>query len=798
MKDFAIKKFGSKMMIGSRALNTVPDEYLDSCQNCRIDNWWLAPRKWKTILTTSVIWTWNKGAFTMWWKLYQVTNSKIYEINTTNGTQTEKATLSYDSRVDQAVYKDKAIIVSSWKDLQVFNGSWLETQPTTVPYLNSWIIEYLRWYSFLAWWSNFTINNPWDTWVTAFFWVTESLVDSKFEYIQQSFTIAESISNIRIQVNLKKVWAPTDDINIWIYKSSDNSLVTSIWNIWGPLITTSYTNQIITLTWTLTLTTVWAYYIKFWRSTTLSWTDYYAIQYWDSYINWTSYPPVWIDPSLIVNFRTKIDWWIETSKLKNLFTPSVNVTNPILDLVIKKVWAPVDNFVINIKKVSDNSTVIWPVNISWWSLTTTPLLYSTTLTWNLISWTNYYIELSRSWWADWTNYYYLQWSNYPTWTDYYYYMPTASWTLNLSYWIALSLRSNTFIYGNFWDIRLTLDWTYSTIAPSNILYISRPITAENSERAYDFTGSWSQNITFDKEILWLKSTMTWLYIFTDWSIEYLWANSLQNVSWSATFISQPLWDSSWPINNSCITASWDKIFYISKNLQVQTVNFIWWTDWTSIWELSARPIIWIKELLNTFDTSQPTAIAFYNENDKTIQFHLRTVWSSTNNKVLVYDLINDTWNIDTNKNYTSIVRLESQYYGFTDWNSNIYKDDIWYNDNWTAIAYEIKIGHNIWTNQSIFWGFYLKGWIKQSTNLTIKANVDWNEVFNNTITWSSYPLSSWLNIFDKRATQSQIYRLWQRIEYIISSSSTTQDFILDWLGTTAEPTNFNDTWLNNW
>lgn len=68
--------------------------------------------------------------------------------------------------------------------------------------------------------------------------------------------------------------------------------------------------------------------------------------------------------------------------------------------------------------------------------------------------------------------------------------------------------------------------------------------------------------------------MNGLYVFLETKIEYLGANSLQNVSGSATFISTPLGEGAAPLTNACIAASGDKIFYISRNLQVQTVNFI--------------------------------------------------------------------------------------------------------------------------------------------------------------------------------------------------------------------------------
>lgn len=46
-------------------------------------------------------------------KLFQITNSKIYEINPTTLVQTEKATLGYDAFTDVLVYGTNIAIITS-------------------------------------------------------------------------------------------------------------------------------------------------------------------------------------------------------------------------------------------------------------------------------------------------------------------------------------------------------------------------------------------------------------------------------------------------------------------------------------------------------------------------------------------------------------------------------------------------------------------------------------------------------------------------------------------------------------
>ena len=503
MKDIFIEKFWTKLMVASKSVNKIPTEYMKYSQNARIFDWWIWPRKWKRLIINSTLWTKNQGAFELNSKLYQVTNSKIYEIDTVNETQTEIDDLWYDERVDVLVYNSQyAIIASEWEILQVFDWTTITTPATVPAWDTGGILEYTRWYSF--------------------------------------------------------------------------------------------------------------------------------------------------------------------------------------------------------------------------------------------------------------------------------------------YWI----------------------W--------NILYISRPITAANPEYGYDFTGAWSQNISFDSKITGLKGTMNWLYIFTEDKVEFIWANSLQNVAWAAAFISTPLWFGWEPVNNLCIAASWEKIFYITKNLQVNTINYIQWTDSPTIWQISNRPVISIKEFLNTISPEQPSAFAFYNKNDEIIEFHVRENNSLFDNKVLVYDIPNDTWNIDIWKNYNYVVKFWYENYWFSDINSNIYKDNEWYNDAWTSIKFLLRTQNmNQWAiRQKLYWWLLTAWWVWTQTELKYKVLVDNQSVFTDSITWNINNIDSlweiggetiwwepiWWELnyiseitpFDRIADEWRIWNSGKRIQIEISSNSQIQDFIIDVLWIRAKQTSHTD------
>jgi len=377
-----------------------------------------------------------------------------------------------------------------------------------------------------------------------------------------------------------------------------------------------------------------------------------------------------------------------------------------------------------------------------------------------------------------------------------------------------SILNETPNLDNSWIIEYTR-W-FSFITKDNILYISRPITAANPEYAYDFTWTWSENITFDSNITGLQATMSWIYIFTEDTVEYIGANSLQNVAWSATFISTPLWSGWEPVNNTCITSSWDKIFYITKNQEVRTINYIPWTSDPTIWELSAQPVIWIKELLNDIAIIQPTAFAFENSNDNTIHFHIRTKKAWFNDITLVYDMINTTWAIDKGRNYNYIINTANEYYGFSDINSSIYQDDIWTSMAWSPIPFRIITQElNQWTIlQKRYWWLFTAWAIWAITSLTYIARIDWWWVFEEVISWTTawiewlweiWGATIWweplwgdllLDIprqpFDRIADEGRIYQDGKRIQIEIRSASLIQDFIIDILWIRAEKTIHSD------
>lgn len=360
---------------------------------------------------------------------------------------------------------------------------------------------------------------------------------------------------------------------------------------------------------------------------------------------------------------------------------------------------------------------------------------------------------------------------------------------------------------------------YSFLAQGNNLLISAPVTADNPENAYDFTWGSAQSIIYDTEILGLEGTLNGLYVFTKNKVEFLGSNSLQNIAWSATFISTVLGVSGELINNHCIASIGDKIFYLTKDLHIQTINYIGGTDSTSIWELSKQPIVGIEELLKDLDTSQPYSFGYYNKDEKNTQFHVRTIGSRYNDLSIVYDYINTTWSVDTNKNYNWIINDENNIFWFSDINTSIFQDSIGFSDAGQAIPFEIETQDmNMGTNKEKLYNWLYTAWILwELTDLEYTMTINWQSVFNQSFSGQSF-ISEWsvgtigtdtigtetigwgnqleqILPFDKEADAGRIFKMWIRAWINIKSSSIIQRFLIDTLWIGFETTGYND--INN-
>lgn len=360
---------------------------------------------------------------------------------------------------------------------------------------------------------------------------------------------------------------------------------------------------------------------------------------------------------------------------------------------------------------------------------------------------------------------------------------------------------------------------WNTDKSENILYISRPITPTEQERCYDWMNDNSEQIVFDSKVLGLASTMNKLFIFTQNRVEYIGKESLHVVWEEATLMSIPIGDGGQLMNHRCAVPIGDKVFYLTRNKNINSLFFVQWTVEPGIGTLNDTEAFKITKYLNNLDDNQDDAFGYYDEATKTAHWFLKTRNSLYNDTVLVFDVINNTWTTDTNKFFKDVVVVNWEVYAGSSIDTSIIRDWEWLNDNLRPIEFEIQDTNiNLWTIREKMFKWWEVSWnLNKLTNFEITTYIDDKESSFNKIDWQDYALESinipelweigwstvgwsaigWLvddydwdemYIFDKTLDHSYIYKRGKRIRRKIVENSYWSDFYIDFYTISATAT----------
>lgn len=343
----------------------------------------------------------------------------------------------------------------------------------------------------------------------------------------------------------------------------------------------------------------------------------------------------------------------------------------------------------------------------------------------------------------------------------------------------------------------------------NVLYISQPVKVNliTNQPEYTTCYKWNsliprnsdsaENRAMTSDILGIKANTNNLYIFCKDTIEILGRSSATNVWWIVTLFTQPIADWDQVMNNDCIVSAGNKIFYLTRSLKVRTIWFIPWVVDPAVGDLTDRiyqSIAWFMWEIDNL--SSDSAFWIYCKTDNTVRWHLKTIWSSVNNICLIYDLENDCFLVDDNKNYSSMTTgIDSSWnYALYAWDATsvtIYEDDFWWLDV-TGIPwippYE-RDSPNIWFWQpnrvKQFRWFTIAGGINQYTTLNFKLYVDGVQIMSQSASFSDISDPNAINIWWPDISSSfalypfefvfdewQVRAKWKKIRLKITASVT--------------------------
>lgn len=218
---------------------------------------------------------------------------------------------------------------------------------------------------------------------------------------------------------------------------------------------------------------------------------------------------------------------------------------------------------------------------------------------------------------------------------------------------------------------------------------SQPATAANPEYIYIFDSlADSPQVVETANIVALKSTLQSLYIFTETEIL-----EFQNSYWSTWYpivnkISE--WSSPW--SNNSITSANNTIFFLTKENKIKTINLVPGIPNSQVWELSNikdNSIQWYID--DNLHADQHLATCQRYDLDSLVKFNVRSKTASTNDLVLIYDLKNSTWLLDTEKNFwTNWININWKTYVWSATTGKIYQDEVGKTDDTAAITVKRK------------------------------------------------------------------------------------------------------------
>ena len=345
-------------------------------------------------------------------------------------------------------------------------------------------------------------------------------------------------------------------------------------------------------------------------------------------------------------------------------------------------------------------------------------------------------------------------------------------------------------------------WSYiAWWIDGNILYMSRWATRANPEYVYDRIWTWAEQLYMKGRILGMAATLNRLFIRTDKGIEYLSKDTISTVWGVTTTLSVPLSGENQPASQRSIVIADDIVFFLTKTLQVKSLNYTPWITEAQVGNISERPSQSIRTFFDKLEVDQSQAYGYYNKTQRTVTWYLKSKWAFCNDVCLVYDIINDSFLLDDNKIAWCGTFFNGAYYIGSNLNSYTYEADVGYDDDWAAISWyrytkRISLGspnkrktlREVGTVGQISDGNIINcdviaEWKLQYTWHIIGDTVSWfsgywSQPTGWAPTWWEFPQWGWLTFFNKLITRWELRSKAVRHQLKYYWNTLGKDFVL--------------------
>ena len=273
---------------------------------------------------------------------------------------------------------------------------------------------------------------------------------------------------------------------------------------------------------------------------------------------------------------------------------------------------------------------------------------------------------------------------------------------------------------------------YTLVAFQNRLFFSKPVTLGNEANAID--RSWSTQIVYKTNIVGVKATFDKFWIFLEsWEMEYIDQNTVNSIGSVTNIFSVPFAVNQRLLTPDCIVPVGSKLFRITTWRKIRSLWYIQWVAQLQVADLSDIPLVGIDWFMQyELDTDQAECFGFFDDKRNLVKRNMRSINASTNDTVVIRDMINQWFLCDDNKSFIDEVVLWDHLYAFTAYsNDAVYEDEIGTEDRWDPIncvyeSHDIKLWQ---ANLKKFRRWAEFGWkINDATVMTISSYVDWQSI----------------------------------------------------------------------
>lgn len=377
--------------------------------------------------------------------------------------------------------------------------------------------------------------------------------------------------------------------------------------------------------------------------------------------------------------------------------------------------------------------------------------------------------------------------------------------------VATDIDANVFPW--FWEVF----GNYTFLAYKNKLYFSGPATLGNESDAVYWTSGWSpttQQIVYKSNIVGLKSTLDRLWIFTEDYVEYLDESTAQLVWSTANIFSVRFAEWQNIFNNNCIVAVGSKLFFVTKGKKIKSIGYKQWVSELQIGNVSdpdSPEEVGIDQFMDTeISAEQPDMFGIFNDNENIVERHMRSSWSLFNDIVVIYDLPSRSFIKDTGKNFEYATLIGTRMFAAQKFLvDEVFENGIGRSDRGQSFTCKYETTKlTLWLPNlnKFFRGAEFSGKINDLTTMRISSDVDGVSVLKplviaepsgwltqnqgiamSTVWWA--PISwwsvnggtTWLRLFRKVITQSQVRKKWLANVWKIETSWVWQDWYLDYM-----------------